>query len=145
MDALAVKSRYPHTRVSPYESVASTPAHTNCTHFRPVDCLQPAKALAAAAPPAGFEPATRRLEDVGKAFIEVCPRLVGQRDQGFCALQTPTNGYELLPQLLPNLLSRRRAKGLHDAIKMRLRISVELGAEGSSSQQNMLHVAPLLL
>ena len=43
-------------------SVASTPAHTNCTHFRPVDCLRPAKALLRAAPPAGFEPATRRLE-----------------------------------------------------------------------------------
>ena len=74
--------------------MASTPAHTNCTHFRPVDCLRPAKALLrAAAPPAGFEPATRRLEDVGKAFIEVCPRRLGLPDQGF---YTPTNANKRL-------------------------------------------------
>jgi hypothetical protein len=48
LDALAVK--YPHTRVSPYEYVASTAAHTNCTHFRPVDCLRPAKALVRTCP-----------------------------------------------------------------------------------------------
>ena len=83
LDALAVKSRYPHTRVSPYESVASTPAHTNCTHFRPVDCLRPAKALLRAAPPAGFEPATRRLEDVGTESARVPPCRHRSVDQDF--------------------------------------------------------------
>ncbi len=74
---------YPHTRVSPYEYVASTPAHTNCTHFRPVDCLRPAKALLGAAPPAGFEPATRRLEDVGTESAHVHRYRPSHLDQDF--------------------------------------------------------------
>jgi hypothetical protein len=88
---------------------------------RPLSGHKVAEKPCSGAPPAGFEPATRRLEDVGKAFTEVCPRLGGLPDQGFCALQTPTNGYELLPQLLPNLLGRRLMKGLDDPIEIRFR------------------------
>jgi hypothetical protein len=67
--------------------------------------------------PGRFRTCDRRLEDVGKPFMEVCPYLSALPDQGFCARQTPTNGYELLPQLLPNLRGRRRTKGLHGATR----------------------------
>ena len=84
---------------------------------------QPGRALAdynspaQHAPPAVFEPATRRLDDVGRAFIEVCPRRRGLPDHGFLPRRTPTNRYELLP----NLVSRRPRTGPGDAIKIRSR------------------------
>ena len=48
-------------------------------------------------PPAVFEPATRRLDDVGRAFIEVCPRRRAYLTTGFDRderQQTVTNCYQ---------------------------------------------------
>jgi hypothetical protein len=62
--------------------------------------------------------------------------------QGFCKRRTPPDGYELPPQLLPNLAGSRRAKGLHGAIRVRLRIvGVNHSARTASQVAPMLGLA----
>ncbi len=70
--AFAVKSRYPHTRTSSYEFVGVHNCRLSCTHFRPTDSRRTQEPWSGA-PLAGFEPATRRLEDVGTESAPVHP------------------------------------------------------------------------
>jgi hypothetical protein len=58
-------------------------------------------------PPAGFEPATRRLEDVGRPFIRIRSGRLELADLVFRAEQSVADPHELLPQLLPKSAASR--------------------------------------
>ena len=65
------------------------------------------------APPAGFEPATRRPEDVGRPLVRTRSGRLKPPDLVFRAEQTRADPDELLPQLLPNVMSGANVSADH--------------------------------